>query len=362
MVTRVSVFAFLVVAAALAACVQIIGIDDIPKTCGDGFVSPGEACDDGNTVSGDGCNATCASNETCGNGVRDPNEICDNGGNSPECNANCTVPVCGDGFVNDAAGERCEDGNTIAGDGCYQCWSECGNGVQDRNEPCDPGDADGDGYADDAASCDSDCTMSECGDGYTNAAANEQCDDGNEDNGDTCVGGCRLAICGDGFVQAGVEACDDAGDSDNCDSDCTPPACGDGYRNPESLEQCDDGNASNTDDCLEGCAYAYCGDGFVHSGVESCDDGNASNTDACPSGPSGTCLPARCGDGYVRSGVEACDDGNANNDDSCPSGPGGTCQQAYCGDGFVRVSVEECESDADCVAQGLVRCFDCRCI
>src|SRR5690242_4407953 len=47
--------------------------------CGNGLVDPGEACDDGNTQSGDGCNATCTSNETCGNGIADPGENCDCG-------------------------------------------------------------------------------------------------------------------------------------------------------------------------------------------------------------------------------------------------------------------------------------------
>ena len=27
--------------------------------CGNGVLDPGEACDDGNTASGDGCSATC---------------------------------------------------------------------------------------------------------------------------------------------------------------------------------------------------------------------------------------------------------------------------------------------------------------
>ena len=36
--------------------------------CGNGIVEPGEACDDGNEVGGDGCNGTCTSTETCGNG------------------------------------------------------------------------------------------------------------------------------------------------------------------------------------------------------------------------------------------------------------------------------------------------------
>jgi cysteine-rich repeat protein len=47
------------------ACTQdITGVgpgDDQQAVCGDGVVGTGEACDDGNTVSGDGCSATCQS-------------------------------------------------------------------------------------------------------------------------------------------------------------------------------------------------------------------------------------------------------------------------------------------------------------
>ena len=34
--------------------------DDLARLCGDGVIAPSEACDDGNTTSGDGCSATCA--------------------------------------------------------------------------------------------------------------------------------------------------------------------------------------------------------------------------------------------------------------------------------------------------------------
>src|SRR5262249_41610059 len=46
--------------------------------CGDGILQEGEECDDGNTVSGDGCSATCK-HEVCGNHVLDPGEQCDDG-------------------------------------------------------------------------------------------------------------------------------------------------------------------------------------------------------------------------------------------------------------------------------------------
>jgi cysteine-rich repeat protein len=58
-----------------------------PRICGDGVVGPPEQCDDGNSVSGDGCTEACV------------------------------IEFCGDGVVN-GGGERCDDGNDVAGDGC----------------------------------------------------------------------------------------------------------------------------------------------------------------------------------------------------------------------------------------------------
>jgi len=57
--------------------------------CGNGVMDPGELCDDGNGVGGDGCSYDCQSNETCGNGKLD--------------------------FF---AGEQCDDGNERSIDGC----------------------------------------------------------------------------------------------------------------------------------------------------------------------------------------------------------------------------------------------------
>ena len=39
-----------------------------PTGCGNGAVSAGEACDDGNAGNGDGCDATCTFS-VCGNGI-----------------------------------------------------------------------------------------------------------------------------------------------------------------------------------------------------------------------------------------------------------------------------------------------------
>lgn len=132
------------------------------EVCGNAHIDPGEVCDDGNTVSGDGCSADCRSIETCGNGI-----------------------------VDIGNGEVCDDGNTVSGDGCSQdCKSNetCGNGIIDRGvgEVCDTGGA--------SAACDPDCTVVQCGDGLVNMAAGEQCDDGpgNGTNGDPCKINCTL--------------------------------------------------------------------------------------------------------------------------------------------------------------------------
>ncbi|MBL0220204.1 MAG: DUF4215 domain-containing protein [Myxococcales bacterium] len=67
-----------------------------PAGCGNGFVEPEELCDDGNTVSGDGCSSECTSAERCG-----------------------------DGFVDRNRGEQCDDANAINRDGCTsRCTSE----------------------------------------------------------------------------------------------------------------------------------------------------------------------------------------------------------------------------------------------
>ena len=63
--------------------------------CGNRIVEPGEQCDDGNHVDGDGCSADCRSNEQCGNGIVDniTGETCDDGNlqSHDGCNSRCQV-------------------------------------------------------------------------------------------------------------------------------------------------------------------------------------------------------------------------------------------------------------------------------
>ncbi|MGD2063105.1 MAG: DUF4215 domain-containing protein [Nitrospirota bacterium] len=118
--------------------------------CGDGVVDPGEACDDGNIVGGDGCSGYCFVEAFCGDGTVDTGEGCDDGNNvgGDGCSALCQVEaICGDGNLD--LGEECDDGNNLDGDGCSAvCTIQpyCGDGAVDPGEECDDGNqVDGDG-------------------------------------------------------------------------------------------------------------------------------------------------------------------------------------------------------------------------
>ncbi|HTA91658.1 MAG TPA: DUF4215 domain-containing protein, partial [Polyangiaceae bacterium] len=83
-----------------------------PPGCGDGKLTSDEACDDGNTVGGDGCSANCL--------VVEPGYSC-----IPAGVACHKIARCGDGLVADS--EACDDGNTTNGDGCSStCKLELG--------------------------------------------------------------------------------------------------------------------------------------------------------------------------------------------------------------------------------------------
>jgi len=123
------------------ACISCASDDDCPggvcdlteappicepaDTCGNGKIETGESCDDGGSVAGDGCSATCLleDGQTCTSGAQCESTLCDTvGGNTCE-----QLNVCGNGSVE--AGEACDDGNTDNDDGCNSiCLLEEGSG------------------------------------------------------------------------------------------------------------------------------------------------------------------------------------------------------------------------------------------
>ncbi len=94
--------------------------------CGDGVFDPRcEECDDGaanDDAVPDACRTTCTL-PRCGDGTVDTGEACDDGDPSScdGCDASCQ-PVsglaCGDGILVAGCADQCDDGNAIAGDGC----------------------------------------------------------------------------------------------------------------------------------------------------------------------------------------------------------------------------------------------------
>lgn len=153
------------------------GTGGVPGTAGFGGGGSGdiyhyEACDDGNTQSGDGCDASCE---------RESGWLCDVPGTP------CREPRCGDGYIDFIPGqgsggsqgyagfggggpggtyEGCDDANTAPGDGCdASCQTESGWACWYVGENA--------------------CHPIVCGDGLTDYPE-ETCDDANDAAGDGC--------------------------------------------------------------------------------------------------------------------------------------------------------------------------------
>lgn len=260
----------------VTAPLRCIEDESATQRCGDGIISRGEECDDGNTRDGDGCDSQCRI-EACGNNRIDHGETCDDGNqvDGDGCSSKCLSEACGNGRLD--KGEACDDGNNVAGDGCDpKCFLEvCGNGRLDANEQCD------DGNTQNNDGCNEHCELERCGNGRIDYG--EECDDGNTTAGDGCNERCQREVCGNGVIDVG--------------------------------EECDDGNKIPWDGCSPECKVdqrARCGDGVVHRPHEECDDGNHVSGDGCDA----SCRLETCGNGRLDPG-EVCDDGNKIDDDGC---------------------------------------------
>ncbi len=82
-------------------CDLIVDEDCYEPMCGDGAIDPGEECDDGNTISGDGCSAECRMEDADGDGWSVAEGDCDDS----EASVHPGAPeICNDGFNNNCDG------------------------------------------------------------------------------------------------------------------------------------------------------------------------------------------------------------------------------------------------------------------
>ncbi len=296
------------------------------EECGNGRIDRTEACDDGNLLSGDGCDETCMSeagwtcfgqpslcSTICGNGITSGMESCDDGNTEAEdgCSPTCAIeqgwqcvgqpsdcaPRCGDGLL---AGEEKCDGDTMAVTSCFdlnlgggalaclpnceldlsdcEVQAECGNGQVEYPEVCDGNTLAGEtcqsqGFQTGELACLPGC------DGFDTSGCSGTCGD-NEKNGAEVCDNSDLgeATCATLGFDGGALAC--APDCASFDtSGCSGGTCGDGYLG--SSEACDGANLAGhtcqsfgyyggslacAPDCsdfdLSGCS-GTCGDGVI---------------------------------------------------------------------------------------------------
>ena len=221
----------------------------VAPRCGDTIVTAPELCDDGaNANNNDGCRSDCTFTCTAANAGTNCDDAnlcttntCTGTGAASRCSnpavapgtscgganicvtGSCVAPRCGDTIV--TAPEQCDDGNTVATDGCnnscrFTCASaaDCADGNTCTTDTCtgtalasrctNPAAANGALCDDGSAATPRDicltavCGGSRCGDGYLDAGASpaETCDDGNVVSGDGCSSTCTIEA---GFLPTG---------------------------------------------------------------------------------------------------------------------------------------------------------------
>lgn len=232
-------------------------------SCGDGFTTAPEECDDADQDPVDGCGNDCRFSCVSADATRNctPTDACAGQGTCNDATHTCTP------------GTRLPD-NTSCGTGGYcaigVCTQPtCGNGVLEPGETCDDGALNGTA----GSGCRTGCTyvcvdpMIDCGtppscQRWTCTSAHTcQAVADTVQNGMTCGtalvcnnGACgSAAVCGDGVIDAsGGETCEPP-NTLTCDAACHLIVCGDSVR--AGTEQCDDGGTTNLDGCDASCKF-----------------------------------------------------------------------------------------------------------
>ncbi len=230
----------------------------------------------------------------------------------------CVRGYCGDGYIDTAAGEECDDMNTDDKDGCrkdcqFTCKTtqecdngnfcdgaeiclpdthKCATGVKPaQNTLCNP--------PDNTKWCNFDtCVLIGCGNGNLDADKGEECDDGNVTPNDGCEVDCKWtckddADCGDKNACNGVETCDKTNPQKPICKPGTPVTCPAQDACHQSLCKPADGSCDYPlidadNDRESSTALGTCG--------TDCDDNDpaifSKNQEVCKDGKDNDCNPA----------------------------------------------------------------------
>lgn len=242
--------------AVLSLVIGACGSDDGNNV--DGAVSPDGSTTDGTVTLLDSGSDALASGDTQQDAILEVE--CTDKADGTVCAAGsvclqkiCVASSCGDGYVDVAQGEDCEDGNEVTGDGCSSCRFDC-----KADSDCSDGNA-----CTGVETCDKTMPLKPVCKAGTPATAGSACMLPGGAAGKCSNNACVTASCGNSAVDAG--------------------------------EQCDDGNANDDDGCTRECKFtcaasADCNDGNKCNGDETCD----TNTHKCAAGTVVVCTAATC--------------------------------------------------------------------
>ena len=323
--------------------------------CGDNLTQTGagETCDDGNTMTWDGCNATCQI-EWC----TDPSAY---NYNPLAVDDDGSCRLCGDGSIDTWDAEVCDDGNTIAWDWCNATCTLVETGYTCDTPWVACNDIDECGLWTDTCSDDAVCTNTT----WSFACA------------------CNSGFTWDGFTCSDVDECTLWTDTCSDDAMCTNTtwsfacSCNSGFTWDGIT--CTDVNECTlwTDNCLASASctnttwsfMCMCASGFTWDGVTSCTDLDECSlwTDNCSSDAMCTnttwSFACGCNSGYTWDGVTCTDvDECTLWTDTCSDNAACTnttwsfscgCNSWFTGDGFTCTDIDECTLWTDtCSADG----------